>query len=184
MKNSQIKLTLPSITAVLVILLLFSSCNSDSSNEASWFRDPQGHFHTNDVERAQKEIPFTIILPQYLPEYMDPNLFKIIGPFKDAYLEGIEIEIEYITGDNLIYISEQNVRLVMEPNEEMEPVYYNIAGTRVLRQQSFLYGASETKEGLRFDWNQDGLTFAVSVFSISEEEGLKIVESMVKQINQ
>lgn len=115
---------------------------------------------------------------------MDPNLFKIVGPFRDAYLDGIEIEIEYITGDNLIYISEQNVRLIMEPNEELDPMYLDISGTMVLRQETGMAGSSGITEGLRFDWNQDGITFAVRVFSISEEEGLKIVESMVTQMNQ
>lgn len=172
------------ITMVLLPTLFLPSCGGGSNSGILWFRDPQGHFHTNDIERAQKEIPFTIILPQYLPEYMDPNLFKIVGPFRDAYLDGIEIEIEYITGDNLIYISEQNVRLIMEPNEELDPMYLDISGTMVLRQETGMAGSSGITEGLRFDWNQDGITFAVRVFSISEEEGLKIVESMVTQMNQ
>jgi len=70
----------------------------------------------------------------------------------------------------------------MIPNEESEPVYYEIAGARVLRQTTQLLTSTGEEEGLRFDWNPDGLTFSVKTFNISENESLKIVESMLKQM--
>ena len=67
----------------------------------------------------------------------------------------------------------------MGPTEELDPIYLDIGGTKVLRQKTRMAGSSGITEGLGFHWNQGGLTFAVRVFSISEEEARKVVESMI-----
>ena len=154
MKTLSLKLVLAFFIGVLFLAPLISSCKEDSSSKIFWFRDPNGRFHTNDVARAQKEIPFTIVIPSYLPYDIDPIYSsQIVGPFTHPYRRGVEVEISYSYEDSRIYISEQNNTFVMEPTEELDPVYLDIAGTKVLRQKARMGGSSGITEGLRFDWN-------------------------------
>jgi hypothetical protein len=187
MKTGQFRLILILIIALLLLTAFFSGCGAVKNSDTVWFIDPNGQFHTNDIKLAQREIPFTITLPSYLPNNIDPNQVRIVGPFDESYepyWNGIRIEISYVNGDSRIYIDEKNVSLVMEPNNEAKPVYHDIVGIRVLQQTAQLAGSSGITEGLAYDWNYDKLTFSVQTFSISEEETFKIVESMVKQLKQ
>jgi hypothetical protein len=181
MNTISLKLFLAFFIGILFLVPLLSSCGFGKSSKSAWVTDSNNYFHTNDVKRAQREVPFTIILPTYLPDDMDPNYpDQIDGPVKALNYHEVEIKITYIKGDRSIYISEQNVKLVMAPTEELDPIYLDIAGTKVLRQKAQMAGSSGITEGLVFDWNQNGLTFAVQVFSVSEEEAVKIIESMIK----
>jgi hypothetical protein len=97
------------ITLSFSLASLLSGCNTASDPDIYWFRDPVGFFHTNDLERAQEEIPFTIILPSYLPENMGLSTLKIYGPIKidiGDYIHGIQVDIDYISGDKKLYINE------------------------------------------------------------------------------
>ena len=183
---SSIKLVLLSITGILILSSLLSGCNSDSDSEIYWFRDPVGFFHTNDLERAQEEIPFTIILPTYPPEDMGLSTLKIYGPIEidiGDYYQGIEVDISYISGDRKIFIYEDNSEKVMQPNIEAEPVFLEINGICVLRQKAQSLSASGIEEGFSFSWNHDRLGFQARVYSINEDEAVKIVESMIKQLS-
>ena len=178
-KNSAIIL----ITLSFSLASLLSGCEFGKSNETAWVIDPYNFFHTNDIQRAQLEVPFTIILPTYVPNDMGSDYsFQIDGPIKDLNYHEVEIKISYVKGDRSIYISEQNVRLVMGPIQELDPIYIDIAGTKVLRQKAQMAGSSGITEGLVFDWNQNGFTFAVEVFYIDEEETIKVIESMIAQM--
>ena len=183
MKMSKFTLISGLMSVVFLLILLVTSYGCVESSETFWFRDPNGYFHTNDIERAQNEVPFNIILPSYLPVAIDPDLFVIIGLYEDDILGGEEIEIEYINTDKGIYIfiSEKNIIFDWTPTTELEPIYLDIAGTRVLQERTQMLSGSSTKEGIMFAWHQDGLTITLDVFSLSSEEGMEIVESMIKQ---
>jgi hypothetical protein len=183
MKTGNIKLILTAVTIPLFVLLLLIGCNPESNAKSHWFVDENGYFHTDNVTLAQKKIPFTIVVPTYIPDVFVTNYqYEIIGPFKNILPNNIEVEIQYWDDKHQIYISEYNVKEVVLPNEELKPIYYEIAGIRVLRQTTGLTSSSGRIEGLSFDWNMDGLTFEVKIFNIPEEEGRKIVESMIKQL--
>lgn len=144
------------------------------------FIDPERHFNTDDINLAQQEIPFTIIVPSYIPECFGTDyLYEITGPYIDDYSDNIEVKIRYDKGDYEIHISEQSRKITIMPNEELEPVYYEISGTEVLRQSAHWISSSGTRNGLSFSWNPDGLTFRVVTFNVSEEDTMKIVESMI-----
>jgi hypothetical protein len=184
MKSPNIKFFLTAVTIPFVMLLLFTNCIAESNDKSRWFVDENGHFHTNDVKLAQKEIPFTIVVPTYIPDVFVTNYqYEIIGPFKNILPNNIEVEIQYWDDKHQIYISEYNIKEVMLPNEELKPIYFEVARIRVLRQTTGLTSSSGRIEGLSFDWNTNGLTFEVEIFNIPEEEGRKIVESMIKQLN-
>jgi hypothetical protein len=171
------------ITISLIFMLLaaslLSGCNTDTNSDIYWFRDPVGFFHTNDLERAQEEIPFTIILPSYLPEDMGLSTLKIYGPIEiniGDYYQGIEVQISYISGEREIYIYEDNPGQIMHPNPDLEPSYFKINGITVLRQ------ATGIKEGLSYNWNHEKISYAVRVYRIDDDEAFRIVESMIKQL--
>ena len=172
------------IIVCLSLPVLFSGCTQGSGEEIFWVVDSQGMFHTSDLERAQQEIPFTIIVPTYLPDDLDPDSpYEIGGPLKDSSQnENIEVWISYrAEGERIIEIEENSQTFIMLPTPELNPVYIEIAGIQVLQQEAHIYGETII-EGLSFDWNQGGLTFSVLVFSYSQDEAIKIVESMIEQI--
>jgi len=169
---------------VILLLTVLLGCPQSSSEETHGFVDSQGMFRTNDLERAQQEIPFTIILPQYLPDNLNPyNPYEIGGPPKGSSGNGnIRVWILYkAEGKPEIKVIENSEKFLMLPNPDLNPVYLDIAGVQVLQQNDDLYG-DPIIEGLQFNWNQSGRTFSVEVFEYSQDEGIKIVESMIKQI--
>jgi hypothetical protein len=182
--TSKLKFILGAIVGILFTALLLSSCTSESTNQSHWFVDEKGHFHTNDVKLAQEESPFIIVVPDYIPDLFGTDyLCEITGLFKNPLSNYLEVKIQYWDENHQIYISEYNQKSVMLPTEELEPVNYEIAGIQVLRQIAQFLTSSGTIEGLSFNWNTDGLTFEVEIFNIPEKEGIKIVESMIKQMN-
>jgi hypothetical protein len=170
------------IAGIFSISAFLSGCLIDTGSNTFWVIDSDNHFHTTDIERAQNEVPFSIIFPTYLPDGMDPKSPNLIsGPIKALGYHEVEIIIDYVDDDRRVYIYEQNVRLNWQPTEELDPIYLDIAGIKILCQKAQMLSSSGTTEGLGFHWNQDSLTISVSIYSISQEEGIKIIESMVKQ---
>jgi len=169
--------------------IIFTGCginqtvnNNDSNNNLVWWIDPNGDFHTNDLHRAQGQIPFIIIIPSYLPANFSYDNMRILGPYESEIVEDIEIEITFKRDDDRVYIREHNHLIFMKPNNELDPIYHDIAGVIVLRQIAQIVDSSGITEGLVFDWNQNNVAFSVELFNVSEDEGIKIVESMITQM--
>ncbi len=183
MKAARCKSKLLYLGAILLLIFLLG-CPQSSGEDYLWVVD-QGTFHTTDLERAQQEIPFTIIVPEYLPDNLDPySPYLIEGPVKGSSgTEDIEIEVSYKAENKpRIDIIENSENILMLPSPDADPVYLDIAGIQVLQQEDNMYGYNINIDGLRFDWNQSGRTFMVRVFEYSQDEGIKIVESMIRQI--
>jgi hypothetical protein len=172
------------VAFALILVSLALGCQSYTPPSDSFFiTGNDGIFHTNNIQQAQEKIPFEIIPPGYLPDGLKSLYpYMIEGPYTYPYEEGVEVRISYIKDDSRIYISEKNDIIVMEPTEELEPIYLNIRGVRVLRQKDYLSSSSHSIDGFSFDWNQDGMTFEVGIFNLSSDEGYKIVESMIAQV--
>jgi hypothetical protein len=169
---------------LLLALATLPGCTLNPVEETLWVVDSHGWFHTNDLERAQQEIPFTIIVPTYLPDNLDPyNPYMIDGPVKGSFEnENIRVRISYqAEGERIIDIIENSEFILMLPNPDLNPIYLDIAGIQVLQQETGLLGETII-EGLGFDWNQSGHTYSVQVFSYSQDEAIKIVESMIEQV--
>jgi hypothetical protein len=169
---------------VILLLTFLLGCPQGNGEDYFWDVNSQGIFHTTDLERAQQEIPFTIIVPEYLPDNLDPYSPHLIeGPVKGSSGdEAIEVEVSYKAENKpRIDIIENSESILMLPNPDLNPIYLDIAGVQVLQQDEAIY-STPTIEGLRFDWNQSGRTFSLMAFSYSQDELIKIVESMIRQI--
>ena len=76
------------------------------SSQPKWI-EYEGQFATKDFKKAQDEIPFTIIMPTYLPySQQDESIADIQGPLKEY--QGDEIETKVKIGnrgirENLLY---------------------------------------------------------------------------------
>jgi hypothetical protein len=184
MKQNRFKLILPVLGTALLLLLLLSGL-FDIGVKSEYSRDANGNFRTNNVRRAQKEIPFTIILPTYLPGYMGTNYpYQIVGHVADNTQPEVGIMIAYVKDEIGIYISEQNAIYIATPAAESDSVYLDIFDIKVLFQKPKTGVSSDITGRLLFDWNQNGLTFRVETIFTSEEDANKIIESMIVQIKQ
>lgn len=175
-------------TIFLIILLLLTvssvSCKGLPAIKVYWIQNPDGTFHTNDIKRLQQKISFKIIVPTFFPEVLNSGLLNIWGPFKVKSgngVEGIQLQIEYQKDETQLLIWEDNLGEVLNPNPDLEPKYININGIKILRQKAQSVSASGMEEGVRFDWTLNGISYKVKIYSISEDDGLKIVESMISQ---
>ncbi len=181
-------------TLVIVCLslpLFFSGCNGEETYwENYWFTDPPEIFHTNDAEQAQGEIPFTLILPKYLPDDVPSIPYMIEGPIRGTCPEDeILIRVTYLAnyeGGPSIYIDELNSEVTQYPSSESS-TYLNIAGIKVLEEETGAFviypsGDDEYEQGLSYSWNRNGVHFDVDVFGCDRDEARRIVESMIEQV--
>jgi hypothetical protein len=166
------KLVLVIIYGVLVWALLLSSCTSEPTESSNWSRDTTGHFFTDDIKLAQKEIPFKIIVPDYVPDLFLPEYRHLIsGPFKYSFSSEnyVEVHIQYWDDIHHISISEYNEKNTMTSNDEETSKYHNIAGISVLQKQELIYGNTPPLEGLEFSWYTEEITYEVIISNIPEE---------------
>ena len=86
---------------------------SPSATESPYWIEVQGRFYTNDITRAQAEIPIPILLPTYNPKHEYASLPMIDGPLRISSDDAIEINIKYCLylGNDItvhIFITERN----------------------------------------------------------------------------
>lgn len=172
----------------LLILLLLTAycfgCNASPIVKTYWTQNPDGTFHTNDVNRLQQKIPFKIIVPTFLPEGLSSGLLSIYGPSpvtSGSGIKGIELQISYQQTRKRLFITEDNLGEVLNPNPDLNPKYYDIRGINILRQKPRY--SNDLGQSIWFDWTLNGISYGIKVYSISEDDGLKIVESIISQKN-
>ena len=181
MAMSKFRLIISTIIVLILLTTSFSGCGT--ADKKPFWNVTNGNFHTNDVKLAQAEIPFTIVLPKYLPGDLGLDyLYQISGPVRKEGSTVTHIEIMFRKGDKEIDIREENKIVEWMPSEELNPVYTNIAGLQVLRENSHIFTDSGTVEGRLFLWNQNEVNISVGVYAITKDEATKIVESMISQL--
>lgn len=182
------------LSTILIASIYLLSCNSsnDTENGIYWERLHDGKFITNDIERAQKEIPFKIICPTYLPNNLETPP-RLVGPLTGITPNNeVGIEITYQTEgpicDGLIRIEKRNV-LIALPNigDSICCDSFNISGNEVVQCTSIEQFSSSDGEITcsRFDnyWRdvKKGITTTVIIYGYNGSESLKIIESMIQQ---
>ena len=160
-----------------------SSTLSTTTTRIYW-HESKVDFQTNDLTRAQGVFPFTLILPAYLPDgFCSKNPFNIYGPLDSNNTDYLPVYIQYGNGEKQVTISESNVLSITFPNSDQEPQYVDISGISVLREKYMAYCETNINiPAYGFSWNQANYSFSVDVWTYSEDEGEKIVASMIKQI--
>ena len=183
----------------LIIVMLFSTClliavsiscvqgsNTNSNQDIYWFTDPPDVFHTNDLHKAQQEVPFIISLPNYLPNNIGPYPYLIEGPVGASAEDIITVRIMYQEkgdSDHAIFINEQNTSF----NKyliDSDGNWFTVAEIKILeiKFDSKKLSSSETLvvSGFRYLWNQNDVDIDVDIFGYDQGEARKIIESMVR----
>ncbi len=175
------------VTAVL--WMLTSGCAS-SEPELPWATDARyGIFQTRDIERAQKEIPFQIIVPSFLPAELHPYP-AIMGPLNGQSDSELEVRISYQTVETLdgyIEIYEWNYRRTGgDPRLNPDLAEVQIAGQKVVqREHTFSPVGGYTRvdlPGFIFYWNTDNVYFKAAVYGYDYDTAVRVVESMIQQM--
>ena len=165
----------------LILCAHVAGCDS-SGTSLFWATDEDGDFHTGDIERAQKEIPFDLVVPHYLPS--DIGYPTISGPLKDKSPEDwIDVEINYQqtkpNGFRWLLIEEDNVPMLLpDPTQYSGCVGIEIAGVQVVRCNAIEPVAGVP--GWEYHWIQGDISICTSVYGYDSDEAIKIIESMIQ----
>jgi len=174
------------VTYILAILLLFACMCGCSFKET----DVCVKFRTHNVESAQKVIPFTIILPNYLPSNLRQYPL-ITGPLRGACPENqVEVYIEFRSDriqDGLIEIYECNYPFeLLDPALNPDIKNVEIGGVEVRERETNqgFFGSEGTFSiaGYAYGWNQRCIYFIVEINGYDHDEAIKVVESMIEQM--
>jgi hypothetical protein len=156
------------------------STSSTSENSIYWIQQ-DNRFMTNDVNRAQAEIPFPLKLPIFFPSNEKVFLVQIEGPIRQIWeSDKIDVSINYSLQPSrgAILIDECN-RPILPPDPKVYPEYQymEIGGKEVVKTEgNFLFG-----KGVIYYFNLDGIYFVVEIDNLSSEDSVQIIESMISQ---
>lgn len=179
-------------TFLLCLIIAESGCNAvnhTTTTQSPYWHDMQDVIITNDMERLQQKLPFTLIIPKYLPQDI-----RITGaPEFTAYLclpdtEDVEVQIFYdgmeSDSDRIIKIKESSSPREWGVNTDMEPMYIDFAGIKVLEMRSTISipvnGQLIDESILYYQWNNNNVGFDASFIAFTQSECRMIVESMIK----
>ncbi len=175
--NKMVKTLLP---VVCVLTLLLSCKTLDRTTPTSGM---------GTIEELRKQVPFTIIVPSYLPDDVSPYPVGILGPGKGPSSDNsVMVGFGYTksgTDAKFIDIYEENCEVAFHPSRPSS-IYLDIAGTQVLEQESELALASKspsgsaTMRGYFYAWSRDGINCKVTIYGYGQGEGRRVVESMIR----
>lgn len=183
------------LTGMLTILVAvcLMSCGSESP-DPNFLLGKSGRFETQDVERAQKEMDFHIVVPSYLPENLS-NLPYISGPSRmlqkhsDNDVRLSELRLRYGAGEyeteGLIEISEWGYPVGMVEILGVEYQTLLIGGIEITqREYNLVYGTNKgvvEHPGYLFYWDQNGVSIHTGIYHYDYDEAFRVVESMIQQ---
>lgn len=160
----------------MMLVMIWSSCGEVNTSSST--------ANTNNIENIQKQVPFTIILPNYLPKDVNPNIAGISGPSKGHWKEdSTVIGFGYRKNgtENFIWIMEENHFIEFGPSSPSS-IYLAIKGMKVLEEDTSLpsQNSSVLLDGLYYGWNQNGINIKVTIIGYAKDECRKVIESMIK----
>jgi hypothetical protein len=166
-------------TIIIGVVLLFIVVPSCKISEGLGNNSNDSYF-----QELQKNTPFAIILPRYLPADILTRP-AIAGPKEDSVFKGgIWIELSYYQKDGnivRIIIREENLEIDNVPSGDSSTLF-KINGIQVLEEDTKmgLPKSSDSINGFYYAWNQNGINMNVRIFGYSKNESRKVIESIVK----
>jgi len=190
---SRVKKRYLLVLLVVIAVTMLLGC-SPTDQELFWFESEEfGQFSTLDLERAQNEVPFMIIVPTYLPDKISEHP-SIRGPLleqwsdRDAYLEMAYLHTGGGLYEGAVLIEEHN-RPMRGPDPDLNPgyVYVDITGVEVIETEHNLWPYKLDEGpidlwGYIYWWNQENIYFKAAVYGYDHSEAIKVVESMIQQM--
>jgi hypothetical protein len=155
----------------LLVQIIFSGCGTKVLD------------YSAQIAEAQKDVPFKIIAPTYLPSNIRSNSISISPPdkgyFAGATLIGIaftgkEPQKPYIN----ILIYEQNISVTNHPGYP-EYAFLEIDGITVLEEKTS--DESYIVDKYHYAWNQNDINISLDISGNDKPECRKTIESMIQQ---
>ena len=166
-------------------LLVFTSCDTDENNqdvEKIWREESDGTITTNDLPRLQKMIPFTLVLPDYLPDDLKnavPLYFCEVIELATDY-ERVSITFVDLDAKGCLEISEQEIPKgydtsfgIIEYPETNR--IFQVDDVQIKEQ-----GLDQVATQYKYRWVYKGILFNALVDGYSQDESRKIIESKDK----
>jgi hypothetical protein len=201
------------ITLIAVLLSLFSACSTinqaTSTNQATfvnqaastnqavstsntyWDENSAGTIETNDISRLQKEVPFEIILPEYLPDGL--KSYKLVMILvKINQVSNLHIDYYFLASGKEIHMLESPPSdlypqpLTPDILAEMNPGYtpLELGGIEVIEKSGFgdviWSGQKNQVPAFLYLWEQNNLLFSGRILGYDQAEARKVIESMTK----
>ncbi len=137
-----------------------------------WHVNPAGtYFQTNDLNRAQQEVSFRIVVPSYLPESVGDRPSNVRGFIKGSEVIDADLMIFYTSGTQIIGISEylnrKSMTFILGDSSE----YYEYK-TRII--QFHLDSNSIT-----YAWDNGDISIMVEFQGFTQPETKRVIESMI-----
>lgn len=165
----------------VTIILLISFIGCDGKTEKLPWEESFGRFYTKDITRAQKEIPFQILLPTYIPNGQKNSIIpQLTGPLRQYQYDGkVEINILYLVKlDNgvvgTISINESNYPVLPgDPsiNPGLESIEIN---------EKVVIREGNPPDTIYYYFTQNNIYFVTIFYDFPSAEALKVIESMIK----
>jgi hypothetical protein len=183
------------ISILFLMLLLFCvSCLPDNNNISTntsknqermyWIEEPTGRIQTTDILRFQKEIPFKIILPGYIPTELTEFLPYFV---KQINMENSNTKVlivyEAHTGPYRgIHLREENSSETWDSSSENGYVPWITHETQVFENSLINSGLSEYEKieiiDRNYQWNWNDIRFSCRTTGYDQAEARRIIESM------
>jgi hypothetical protein len=185
MNNSRISIyrKFGFIAAVILALSFIVSACGPNAPQKYWRTDAAGIFYTNQLEKAQAELPFKLAQPSYLPKDINLPQLQIEGSLKSsAHLLKSDATIRYYPTDpkqkETITLYENNYSV---PGSDPE-TRLNINGTTVVESRFYetVVGPPYGAFSLIYEWKKDGVYYNLKAYQYLQDESMKIVESMIQ----
>lgn len=165
---------------LVTLLLIFPIVGCSRTTQLSW-QESDGRFYTNDLTRAQEEIPFPILLPTYVPGAQKGSTApQVTGPLKAyQYDNKVKINVLYLVtqGDDVvgtIEINESNYAVTPgDPKTNPGLTSIEINGKAVIREGS-------PPQSIYFYFNQDNIYVVAMIRDFNLDEATRVMQSMIR----
>lgn len=182
--KSEIRIMFSLLFWITVLPLI--GCSGMPTTSLYWGTN-NGQFFTSDLNRAQQEIPFKIVVPEYFSGENKVELYPAItGPLRETQVEDkAEIEIRYTLepGEDdsaLVRMFEANSEISLgdtESNPHLEVI--QVLNMQVLMREQGDFGLGQ---GIYFSFHSEELFFIVELYNMPYDEAIKLVESIIVQL--
>ncbi len=169
----------------LCALVALQSCEvvpGSVSSTLVWYVSPSGAVQTNDLARLQKEVPFSITLPRYLPEGFAGRLPSLYYVPSDRQIRAVYQGVS-TSAPQIMDVIEMDGGPTWVPNDQIDSTLLEYDGCRVIEERLIntvpWNGQPSQRAELKYVWNRNNISLSVSLIGYDSGEGRKVIRSMI-----
>ena len=167
MKKNNIYL----VPAMLFTMLFLVSCVHQSSTSVRYVSKTESDM----IAKYQPQVPFKVVLPKYLPKKYAFFSAGVQTPPDDSNANWFGLSYNNPAEGN-INIDEAAEYKQLTP--DFSSSFLNLSSINVLQEE---INTEPTIQTYWYQWNQNGIYFLVTIDDLSQDERIKIIESLINQ---